>query len=703
MELSKIFAPKFPIPTRVNQLNPVYLGVGTGLNSFVANDSSSRMQMFGSHLTQLLLMKGAGVRNILSGSEKEYGKYVFNKKLNYPCRIVKILPKYPVGMGSGSVANSTTTTVLIEHESTRELDYIQLHDYHSLHQSYGYRFRKMPACRNLVENQMFPQDETILYQTPGVTDSGIYTYGRETNVAFMSLPGIIQDGVIASDEWCEQARFTAVKTAVASGGSKFVFLNLYGDDTNYKCFPDHGERVADHGVLVAMRRIDDDTALIDLSPKALRKIDYAFDKLTYAEPGAVVTDVTVWHDPASRSPKSPCGTATQMQKYHAKTMEYYANVDREYYRYFKERGDALRITPRLHGLVREAKARLLNTKSGSSKNKLTYTYRKAPLDDYRVEIQYAYEVTPTIGFKVTGCHGDKGVICGKWPKANMPRDEYGNVADMVMDGDSTSKRMNLGRVYEQYINISGRETRDRLHELLPLGKEVAFEHLIGFYEAVAPEFHAKCKEYFELQAGKGRLEEAVEHHLRCVMTPNPNNPAEGINVWIPTNCSVIGAEQIRRLMASVYRPRKSHVTYTDPYGKTIVTRNKMMIGSMYIMLLEKTGDDWSSVSSPRLQHIGLAAKLSKSDKLSTPAKRTATRIFGEDEIRLICANAGGDVAAELLDRTNNPAKHRMICRNIQRSYTPSRIHDATRGVVGRNNNAVNFTFHIQESGGIGIE
>lgn len=703
MELSKIFAPKLPLPTRVNQLNPIYIGVGTGLNPFVANDSSPRMQMFGSHLTQLLLMKGAGVRNILSGSEKEYGKYVFNKKLNYPCRIVKVLPKYPVGIGSGSVSNSTAATVLVEHESTRELDYIQLHDYHSLHQSYGYRFRKMPACRNLVENTMFTQPETILYQTPGVTDSGIYTYGRETNVAFMSLDGIIEDGVIASDEWCEQATFTAVKTAVASGGSKFVFLNLYGDDRNYQCFPEHGERVADHGVLIAMRRIDDDTALIDMSPKALRKIDYAFDKLIYAEPGAVVTDVTVWHDPASRSPKSPCGTATQLQRYHTKTMEYFSNVEREYHRYLKERGDGLRISPKLHGLVREAKARLMNTKAGSSKNKLAYTYRKAPLDDYRVEIQYSYEVTPTIGFKVTGCHGDKGVICGKWPKANMPRDEFGNVADMVMDGDSTTKRMNTGRVYEQYINIAGRHVRERLRELMPLGRATALEYLVGFYEAVAPEFHAKCLEYFELQHSKGRLEQAIDRHLESVLTVDPNNPADSIKLWIPTNCSVIGAEQIRRIMRTQYRPPKSHVTYTDPYGQTITTYNQMFIGSMYVMLLEKTGDDWSSVSSPRLQHIGLAAKLSKSDKLSTPAKRTATRIFGEDEIRLICANAGGDVAAELLDRTNNPAKHRMICRNIQTAQKPSLIQDATRGVVGRNNNAVNFTFHIQECGGIGIQ
>lgn len=702
MELSKIFAPKFPVFTRVNQLNPIYLGVGTGLNPYVANDSSPRMQMFGSHLTQLLLMMGAGVRNILSGAEYEYGKYVFNKKLNYPARIVKVLPKYPIGVGSGAVHGSTVSTVIVEHETTRELDVLELRDYHSTHQSYGYKYKKTNACRELRENAMFTLPETILYQSPGVTDSGIYTYGRETNMAFMSLSSIIEDGVVASDEWCKAATFTAVKSAVASGGSKFVFLNLYGDESRYQIHPEHGERVAEHGILLAMRRIDDDTSLIDLSPKALRTIDYAFDKLIYAEPGAVVTDVTVWHDPASRSPKSPSGTADQLQRYHVKTMEYYNNIVREYRRHQKERGSGLRISPKFHGLVREAEARLLNTKAGSSKNKLAYTYRKAPLDDYRIEIQYTYQVTPTIGFKVTGCHGDKGVICSVWPKANMPVDEHGNIADMITDGDSTSKRMNLGRVYEQYVNIAARHVREAVTQMMRADPIAAFDYLIGFYEAVAPEFHQKCLEFFSLKQSQGQLEAAVRKHLECVTHRDPTNDADGIKLWIPPNSVTIGAEQCRRIMKSCYRPQKSQVTWTDPYGQRITSVNRMFIGSMYVMLLEKTGDDWSAVSSPRLQHIGLAAKLSKSDKLSTPAKRTATRIFGEDEIRLIAANAGGEVSAELLDRTNNPAKHRMICRNIQLAEQPTNIQDATRGVVGRSNNAVNFTFHIQESGGIGI-
>ena len=57
------------------------------------------------------------------------------------------------------------------------------------------------------------------------------------------------------------------------------------------------------------------------------------------------------------------------------------------------------------------------------------------------EFEFAYIVITTYekksafnGFKMTDLFGGKGVVSCIWPKENMPRDEYGNVADIVVDG-----------------------------------------------------------------------------------------------------------------------------------------------------------------------------------------------------------------------------------------------------------------------------
>ena len=102
----------------------------------------------------------------------------------------------------------------------------------------------------------------------------------------------------------------------------------------------------------------------------------------------------------------------------------------------------------------------------------------------------------------------------------------------------------------------------------------------------------------------------------------------------------------------------------------------VVVGNLYFILLEKTGDDWSSVSSPRLQHLGFPAKLTRGDKSATPGRNQPVRILGEDECRLIAAVCGSFYVAELLDQANSPLTHKHIVRKIQLSDTPSNLEQA---------------------------
>lgn len=676
-----------PIARMVNELCTELAGTGTGLNQWGTNDSSARLVMFAGHLGQVMVIEKPDVRQNISGSEREYGKYVFNVAMPEESLVEAIIDKYMPEVGGPPIENPLRTVFYRGADGQVGIVDIPLH--HSRHQSYGFKFRKTKNFGRIEPGMLFPV-KTVVAQSPNVDESGNYAYGTEANVAFLSVPQIIEDGFVASEEFLERNAFQAVKTNSVSWGSKYVALNLYGDENNYKPFPDIGERVKDHGVLMALRRIDENMALVELTPKALMKIDYVFDRRIYAVAGAVVTDIEVWHDEQNRNQRSLAGTEVQPMRYFNRLSRYYNRVVEVYNSLqskAKKFGEELVLTPAAHELVVRALSR-------TCKERVNRTYRNAPLDDFKVDISYTYRVVPTIGNKFTGQHGDKGVIVDVRPASEMPVDKWGRRADLILDGDSTVKRMNPGRFYEQYVNVASHHTLLKLREMLPNGEgtpaqvKEAWDYLYGYYSTASSAMKQRVDEFCEMMVAKGRLRDWIADHLKTVI----NNK---IHLYIPISLPEIGAQQIRNIRDSVYAPPIGTLKYRGKSGLWRETKRPAYIGNMYIILLEKTGEDWSAVASPKTQHFGIAAKLTRADKLSTPGHKQPVRFLGEDEVRLVGAFCGGSVVAELLDQSNSPHKQRHIARKLVSVEVPSAIpnvapaHEVPQGL----NRAVKFVDH----------
>ena len=114
-----------------------------------------------------------------------------------------------------------------------------------------------------------------------VTPQGDYCYGREVNVAFMSMPGVIEDGVVVSESFLKSMSTKGYETRTMSFGKKYFPLNLYGDD----------------GLLLARREFRPILAPVEMSPEALRRPDYTYDELVYTLVGrAKVIDVSIMRD-----------------------------------------------------------------------------------------------------------------------------------------------------------------------------------------------------------------------------------------------------------------------------------------------------------------------------------------------------------------------------------------------------------------------
>lgn len=261
----------------------------------------------------------------------------------------------------------------------------------------------------------------------------------------------------------------------------------------------------------------------------------------------------------------------------------------------------------------------------------------------------------------------------------MPVDADGNRADMVVDPISIFGRTNFGRLYEQYINSASRdfvkELRRKLDIQLPvvssnipspnqLERHPAFEEcwgrLMRYYQIVSPErMYDKwfVKGGYKLSRGHA-MQSAIRNDVLKLYMPPENEPETPDIV-----------EQLEREFTPCWSP----VTYTGYSGRPVTTKKKVRIGSMYILLLEKTGDDWTAVSSGKLQNFGVLAQITHRDKYSQPTRNQAIRAFGETEIRIVTAYMGGLTAAEILDRNNNIATHQAILQSILKAVHPTSI------------------------------
>jgi len=663
-----------------NELDPRLLGV-LALGSFVRCDSASRLAMYCSHIGQSLVVEGATIKRQFTGVEREYGKNVHDIRMPCDAIIIKVVRKYPKNLDENQVGENPLTAIVYENAETREIGVLYLPRHHCIHQYFGFNYVYNPeVIRELVPGRAIAKD-TVIATSPSITPSGDYKFGLEAQVALMSLPAVIEDGVIVSESFCKRMTTKGYGIRTVSLGKAGIPVNVHGDKKRYKIFPDIGERVDASGLLFATRSHDSETALCLMSRKALNRVDF-FDKTVYAVPHAKIIDIIVYKGNRDRS-ILPNGVDEQCRHYYRRSLAFHKAIVEEYNRLKADGGVA--ITPEFDQLVVNSLAIIANS---TGNNSVTPTYGRAPIDEWMVQIVFEYDVVPTIGFKITGMHGDKGVIVKIMKDEDMPIDAAGNRAEVIMDADSTIKRMNIGRLYEIYINASGREVSRAIRKMIETRSEEgyarAWDYLLDFYGTVSPPMLEAT-----LQSGINR-----KMHV-------DNVARNGVYLYVPTDNPVDYDDVIQELeqkYPAIYGP----VTYRGDSGRLVTTKSPFVIGGLYILLLEKIGNTWAGVASAKLQHFGIPAKLTNADKYSGPGRQQPVRFIGESEGRLISAMCEGDTTAEILDQTNNPLAHRYIVNNILRAKKPTDIEEVIdRNLIPRGNGRIlTLIRHVMECGGI---
>ena len=118
----------------------------------------------------------------------------------------------------------------------------------------------------------------------------------------------------------------------------------------------------------------------------------------------------------------------------------------------------------------------------------------------RVHVEVAQLRTISVGDKLAGRHGNKGVISRVLPEEDMPFDAEGNPVDIILTPLGVPSRMNLGQILELHLGLAA-ETLD--------------------YQAIVPSFSGATEEEIREELKKAGLSETGKRTLFDGLTGEP--------------------------------------------------------------------------------------------------------------------------------------------------------------------------------------
>lgn len=683
---------KSPVP-QPNENHPELKGI-MAWNFLDHHTSGPRKVMYGQNFGQAVTLLHSQQRIFQSGMDTLAADTTFAIRMPVKGKIVHIAHRFAKKVGDNQFKSDPPQTIIIfqnlERSEEHDYDYgmINLTEYSDLHPYLGFMYVDQQGLWGEVKIGNVIDKGYVFRDTPGVetvTDENgassrkNYKFSLNVPTALLSIPGVAEDGIIIARSLCKEGEFDTIEQRVVEVGSNTFPLNLYGDDENYKIHPDPGEWIASDGVLMALRTYNPNLAIAEMSVKACQRIDFTFDKKIMAD-GQII-DIKVWHDDNTGIPGVPAEMEkSQLKVYDKATREFYGSLKQWEERTIREYGREmpLELSPELHHLLVVAESVVYPTYPGNTN--VVKVHKKSRLDDYRIEFTIRNRVRLNIGKKLTDFFGGKGVVVSVWEDEDMPMDQYGRRAKMILDPASANNRMIPGRLIEMLLNGAavdvhmelmhrlGVEGKMRFHPASKMLGEMmkndptrlydAWEYLMGFYDITAPK---QAKVYREGLYGANPVT-----HLATII-------ADGqLTVYIRSDHELESKDMIADIQR-LYPPTFGPVRYRDDAGNMIETVAPIRIAPLSMMVLEKLADGWAAVSSARMQHHQVLATLSNSDKYSERIRMQPTKLLDEATMRQVLSFAPPFVAVEFIDRSNNIDARRAILWSIHDAPNPSSI------------------------------
>ena len=277
---------------------------------------SSRAYMFTSHIKQSLTLLQPDVPRLATSFENSIGKYNHAyKRFKGSWKIHKIIPKF---INVTNPKHQIFMMVLYNPEEDM-YEMIEKPVAENIKEKFGYVYNT-EFMESLKEGHIITDE--VLYKSTSYDDHMNYRYGKNARVYYSTSTDTIEDAIVIRRGWAENVKSVEVDQIQVPINDNDILLNLYGDDSTYKPFPDIGESVH-NSLICATRRINKNHLLYDFQPQHLREI-IDTDTDYYTSKNSVIYDINIYYNGDEEFPSNIFNS--QLRKYYLDNQQYAENI-----------------------------------------------------------------------------------------------------------------------------------------------------------------------------------------------------------------------------------------------------------------------------------------------------------------------------------------------------------------------------------------
>lgn len=626
---------------------------GAGLLFNCRQNSGSRIIMDTAFIgEQWVIPNNPETPFIYTGYEKAFGKYADSIiKAKNTVEVITVISKFP------NMPRHIYFYV-VRDMITGVYDIIDVCHYESYAECHGHI--KPQSNGDLFQPGMIIPKDTILAKAPTIDEYGNYRIGKNVNMCFASWPEVEEDQYLMRKGFAKEFTYTQIEKHGKTYNRNDIGINRYGKNGSYKMFPDIGEEVED-GIICSTRQINYTFAASELTEEALKR-DLDSDSAT---PGrGKIIDIDVYVNDEKELENNP--NRSQIIYYWMLSKHYHQTIVNELGKIVNNKKN------RYSELLKDRYQRSLMLINGD----INLANNNGVFEFAYVEFTTAYEACMTDGSKITDRSASKGV-CKLIDDEMMPRDKYGNVADIVESPPGIVGRANVSQTYEPELNYIAFFVRKNMAEAASKGIDIQYGIYYEFMKYVDIDNADSNKAWFYSLSEIDKSEFIADIIINGIYIRQ--SPMFG-NVTYEMICYLYDKYDIHPDKVRVQREIKKHGFNKDMLAKV---KNKE-----FSFFFNNKGEIINKYFLPE-------------DVNSEENKQKAREFFGDDEYiysdEYVTKGENEDSEYLIKDTGNGktkalmPVKDKTIDEMINENW-----HDDTTYLVGETEDTIKLSFLTQE-------
>ena len=554
--------------------------------------------MFTNHLKQFVNLKRSEFPKVYTNYENIVGKNSTSyKRIKHDYVVIDKISKFTDGV------NDDHLYLLFVYDSEKDkYDVFDKKNVENLTERYGFKYNTENMDNRKIGDSINKGE--VLYKSTSYDDNMNYCYGINAKFVYLLHNSTIEDAVACSESISRTMVSTEIESVKVSINDNDILCNIYGDINNYKVFPDINEKIKNK-ILCAKRRIHNDQVLFDLKKSNLRKINYSSDTLSLIE-GKII-DINIYcNRPLNEIDENDFNK--QILKYHKMHLNYYERV----YKTCKKIMDSGSKYSRDISFYMKKAKNILDDK---------YKWREGDnsvFSNMVIEFLVERDSYLSVGQKITGRYGNKGVISEIVPDSEMPFLETGERIDFIFNVLGIINRLASFQMYECTITYICNRTVEKLKSMTTMDdKEDLLINIISYFNE---DQSKELRKYLDTLDNEGKE----------IFFDNLDDT--GIFIHIPPlweNGATL-FDRIRTLYND-HRWIQQYDVFVYRFDRKVKLMKKLVVGDMYIIKLMQTAKKgFSARSTGSLSRKGLPEKSTRAKTHQELYPKTPIRI-GIDE------------------------------------------------------------------------